>query len=79
DIAQRKPKALDSYRKKFSEEIKLQYWMQYEFNNQWNDLKKYANDRGIRVVGDIPIFVDHNSADVWANPEYFEVDKQGNR
>ena len=79
DIAQRKPKALKSYRNKFSEEIKLQYWLQYEFNNQWNDLKKYANDRGIRVVGDIPIFVDHNSADVWANPEYFEVDKQGNR
>lgn len=79
DIAQRKPKALKAYREKFSEEIKLQYWLQFEFNNQWNDLKKYANDRRIRVVGDIPIFVDHNSADVWANPKYFEVDKQGNR
>ncbi|MCP9291360.1 4-alpha-glucanotransferase [Gracilimonas sediminicola] len=79
DIAQRKPKALKAYREKFREEIKLQYWLQYEFNNQWNDLKKYANDRGIRIVGDIPIFVDHNSADVWANPKYFEVDEQGNR
>ena len=74
EIAQRKPKALKSYREKFHDEIKLQYWLQYEFNNQWNKLKKYANDRRIRIVGDIPIFVDHNSADVWANPKYFEVD-----
>jgi len=79
DLAQRKPKALKSYRKKFSKEIKLQYWLQFEFDNQWNDLKNYANERNIRVVGDIPIFVDHNSADVWANPKYFEVDEQGNR
>ncbi len=79
DIAQRKPEALKSYKKKFKEEISLQYWMQYEFNNQWVELKKYANEKNIRVVGDIPIFVDHNSSDVWANPQYFEVDKQGNR
>lgn len=79
DLAQRKPSALKAYRKKFSEEIKLQYWLQFEFHNQWSDLKKYANTHGVRVVGDIPIFVDHNSADVWANPGYFEVDKQGNR
>ncbi len=79
DIAQRKPTALKSYKKKFKDEIELQYWMQYEFDNQWMNLKKYANDKNIRVVGDIPIFVDHNSSDVWANPKYFEVDKQGNR
>ena len=79
DIAQRKPEAIKAYKKKFKEEISLQYWMQYEFNNQWMELKKYANDRRIRVIGDIPIFVDHNSSDVWANPNYFEVDTQGNR
>lgn len=79
DIAQRKPAALKKYRAKFSKELEFQYWLQFEFNNQWMSLKKYANDRGVRVVGDIPIFVDHNSADVWANPKYFEVDKQGNR
>ena len=79
DIAQRKPAALKSYKKKFKDEIELQYWMQYEFDNQWMNLKKYANEKNIRVVGDIPIFVDHNSSDVWANPKYFEVDKQGNR
>ncbi|SMO63687.1 4-alpha-glucanotransferase [Gracilimonas mengyeensis] len=79
DVAQRKPAALKAYRKKFSKEIEFQYWLQFEFHNQWIALKEYANEKGIRVVGDIPIFVDHNSADVWANPKYFEVDKQGNR
>lgn len=78
-LAQRDPAVLKKYRKKFSDEIELQYWLQFEFNNQWIDLKTYANERGIRVVGDIPIFVDHNSADVWANPQYFEVDKNGDR
>lgn len=79
DIAQRKPEAIKKYKKRFKGEIELQYWMQYEFDNQWMELKKYANDRKVRVVGDIPIFVDHNSADVWANPTYFEIDEQGNR
>ncbi|MTI88572.1 MAG: 4-alpha-glucanotransferase [Balneolaceae bacterium] len=78
-IATRKPKALKSYRKKFSKEIDYQYWLQFEFYNQWMDLKQYANERGVRIIGDIPIFVDHNSADVWANPGYFEVDEEGNR
>ncbi|MDR9417703.1 4-alpha-glucanotransferase [Gracilimonas sp.] len=79
DIAQRKPEALKKYREKFKEQIEYQYWLQFEFNNQWIALKNYANQKGIRVIGDIPIFVDHNSADVWANPEYFEVDEKGNR
>ncbi len=79
DIAQRKPEALKAYKKKFKDQIQLQYWMQYEFENQWMDIKKYANERNVRVVGDIPIFVDHNGSDVWANPQYFEVDEQGNR
>lgn len=79
NIAGRDKKALKEYRKKFSDEIDYQYWLQYEFDKQWSELKAYANKRGIRVVGDIPIFVDHNSADVWANPQYFEVDEEGNR
>jgi len=78
-IAQRKPGAIKKLEKEQSEEIRYQLWLQFEFFNQWNDLKKYVNEKGIRVVGDIPIFVDHNSSDVWSSPEYFEVDKQGNR
>jgi len=79
DIAQRKPEAIKKYKKKYKDDIQQLNWLQYEFSNQWNALKKYANDKNIRVVGDIPIFVDHNSADVWANPQYFAVDEDGNR
>lgn len=79
DLAQRKSKAVKTFKKEQDSEIKYQTWLQYEFFNQWYTLKAYANEQGIRVVGDIPIFVDHNSADVWGNPSYFEVDKQGNR
>lgn len=78
-LAQRKPKAIKDVKKRFSDEIRYQTWLQYEFFDQWYSLKNYANARKIQVVGDIPIFVDHNSADVWSNPGYFEVDKQGNR
>lgn len=79
DIATRKKSAISKAKKTYEQEIKLEYWLQYEFLNQWLALKEYANSKGIRVIGDIPIFVDHNSADVWANTEYFAVDKKGNR
>ncbi len=78
-LATRDEATLKKYRKKLKKEIDLHYWLQYEFYSQWMALKKYANEQGINVVGDIPIFVDHNSADVWAHPEYFEVDEAGNR
>lgn len=78
-LAQRKPKAIKKFKKEHSGEIKYQTWLQFEFFNQWYAIKSYANKKGIRVVGDIPIFVDHNSADVWGNPSYFEVDSRGNR
>lgn len=78
-LAQRKPQALKKAQKEYADEIKLQEWMQFEFYEQWSALKEYANKREIRIIGDIPIFVDHNSADVWANPQYFEIDDLGNR
>jgi 4-alpha-glucanotransferase len=78
-LAQRKPSVIKAFKKEHQDEIDKQMWLQFEFFNQWYHLKEYANSLGIRVVGDIPIFVDHNSADVWGNPKYFEVDKQGNR
>lgn len=79
EIAQRQPDALKAAKKKYKEEVALQEWLQFEFYEQWKTLKDYANQKGIRIIGDIPIFVDHNSADVWANPQYFEIDKKGNR
>jgi len=79
ELAQRKSGTIAQFKEQQSEVIQYHTWLQFEFFNQWYDLKKYANDKGIRVIGDIPIFVDHNSADVWAHSKYFEVDKQGNR
>ncbi len=79
EYAQKKKRAIEKFISQNSEEIKYQTWVQFEFFNQWQALKNLANNVGIRIIGDIPIFVDHNSADVWGNPQYFEVDKQGNR
>lgn len=79
DLATRDRSALASARKKYKDEIRYHIWLQFEFYNQWMALKEYANIRGVRVIGDIPIFVNHNSADVWANPQYFAVDEHGNR
>lgn len=79
ELTGRDAKALKKLAKEAEEEIDYHYWLQFEFFHQWNELRSYANEKGIRVVGDIPIFVDHNSADVWSHPEYFEVDDNGNR
>lgn len=46
----------------------------YEFNAQWQEIKKYANGKGVKIIGDIPIYVDYDSSDVWANPEMFMLD-----
>ncbi len=79
DLAKRKDSAIKSIEKKLATRIRYHRWLQFEFFNQWLDVKKYANERGITVIGDIPIFVDHNSSDVWAHSEFFEVDERGNR
>jgi 4-alpha-glucanotransferase len=57
-------------------EIDAHAWLQFQFFRQWLALKKYANDRGISIVGDIPIFVAMDSADVWTNPFLFQMDPQ---
>lgn len=49
-------------------------FIQFEFFSQWSEIKKYANDRGIKIIGDIPIYVSLDSADVWSNPELFMLD-----
>jgi 4-alpha-glucanotransferase len=59
-------------------DVSAQQFMQFEFFREWNALKKYCNERGIEIIGDIPIFVAHDSADVWANPDLFDLDAQGN-
>ena len=62
----------------YEEEFKYNLFTQYEFIRQWDELKQYANQSGIKVLGDIPIYVNHNSADVWSNSNLFELDNTGN-
>ncbi len=78
-LARRNKKALQAARKKHSDRIDSQYWVQFEFFEQWIALRRYSNEKNIKIIGDIPIFVDHNSSDVWANKKYFDVDDTGNR
>jgi 4-alpha-glucanotransferase len=77
DIAGRKPAALDAARTRLKDSISaVQYW-QFEFFRQWKELRAYAAKAGIRVIGDIPIYVALDSADVWANRQYFCLSDDG--
>ncbi|MEM9923324.1 MAG: 4-alpha-glucanotransferase [Cyanobacteria bacterium P01_D01_bin.50] len=75
DIAKRKPKAIDLAKKELDSEVFYHKFLQFQFYSQWSELRKYANDRGVQIVGDIPIYVAHDSADVWGNPDIFCLDK----
>lgn len=75
DIRLRWNNALDYYRKELYFEIEFQEYMQFKFYEQWAKLKAYANRRGIRIIGDIPIYVAMDSADTWANPGLFKLDE----
>jgi 4-alpha-glucanotransferase len=76
-ICERDPEALAVERKRLAGAIAQARFEQFLFYRQWKQLRQYANDRGILLFGDIPIFVAHDSADVWAHREWFSVDEQG--
>ena len=76
DIRLRKPEAVQAYTEKYTYEMGFYYFQQYMFHIQWKELKEYANDNGIEIVGDIPIYVAFDSADTWANPELFQLDEE---
>jgi 4-alpha-glucanotransferase len=78
DIRDRKPEAMERYREELREQIETQKVLQFLFFTQWNALRQYAHERGIQIMGDLPIYVAHDSADVWANPAYFRLDEAGN-
>ena len=65
-------------RKELAESVMRYSFYQFLFFRQWNKVRKYANEKGIQIIGDIPIFVAYDSADVWANPDLFFLDKSGN-
>ncbi|MBR5794126.1 MAG: 4-alpha-glucanotransferase [Anaerotignum sp.] len=74
DIRLRYGYALDHYRKELYFAIEFQMYLQFTFFEQYWALKRYANERGIAIIGDIPIYVAMDSAEVWANPKLFQLD-----
>ena len=71
----RDPETLKKYEKKLDKEIRFHLWCQYVFAQQWQALKTYANGLGIKMFGDIPIYVAEDSADTWTKPEVFQLDE----
>ena len=72
----REEKSIVQTRKTYAEEMDFYKMLQYLFFKQWNSLKAYANEKGIQIIGDVPIYVAMDSADVWANPNQFYLDEK---
>ena len=77
ELAAREPSALKAAARKFQTLIRHVKVEQFLFADQWSRLRKYCHKRGIQIVGDIPIFVAHDSADVWSHPELYYLDERG--
>jgi len=76
-LRRREPKAIRTFIKNHIQEIDFQAYLQFNFYRQWESLKEYAAKKGIRIIGDIPIFVAYDSADVWVNKDLFYLDEEG--
>ena len=74
DIRFRLPNAMEYYQRELYFDIEFHEYMQYLFQRQWKSLKQYANEKGIQIIGDIPIYVAYDSADAWSNPALFQFD-----
>jgi 4-alpha-glucanotransferase len=72
-IRARDPDALDAHREELAPEVHYREFVQFVFDRQWRDLREYAHERGVDLVGDLPIYVALDSADVWASPEAFDL------
>jgi len=77
-VRSRDPEALAAARESLAGPIRVHKVLQFVFFAQWNDLREYCGARGVRLMGDLPIYVAHDSADVWANPRFFHLDAGGN-
>jgi 4-alpha-glucanotransferase len=75
-IARRQPEAMAHWREKLASDIFCHKFLQFEFRQQWQALKQYANERQIQIIGDIPIYVAHDSVDVWAYTDNFMIDPE---
>jgi 4-alpha-glucanotransferase len=76
-LVQRDALALNTARESLHDRVEEVKFKQFLFYDQWSQLREYCHDRGVRIIGDIPIFVAHDSADVWSNPEQFKLDANG--
>lgn len=77
-LAHREPGAIERARRELAEEIESQRFFQYLFFRQWMEIKSYCGEKGVKVIGDMPIFVAHNSSDLWTHRELFKLDGEGN-
>jgi 4-alpha-glucanotransferase len=73
-LRDRNPQAMETARERFYDRIVLEQFQQFVIHAQWQALKRHCHDRQIRLIGDLPIYVQHDSVDVWAHPDYFKLD-----
>ena len=76
DVRMREEGALWQARERLADSMRFYQFLQYLFYQQWTNLRAYANERGIKIVGDLPIYVPLDSADVWSAPQEFQLDEQ---
>ena len=76
DIRLRRPEAVARYREELADDIRLFTYIQYLFFRQWEALRSYAHEKGSGIIGDLPIYVAMDSADVWADPRAFQLDER---
>lgn len=76
-LAQRHPEALAEAREVHARALRMHMFWQYLFDDQWERLRAYSHEQGLRIFGDLPIYVAHDSADVWAHPDLFHLDDAG--
>lgn len=73
DVRDRKPAALEKVTAELRDEVDFRIFLQYIFFKQWTALREYANEKGIQIIGDIPIYVSADSSDVWTHPKLFKL------
>ena len=78
DVRLRRPQALERAKRELKGEIRFWQGVQYLFFRQWHKFKTYVNEKGISIVGDLPIYVSRDSVEMWATPELFKIDAAGN-
>lgn len=75
-LKDREEDAIGDVKKQLADEIRFQAFLQYEFMKQWQAIHRYAATKGVKIIGDIPIYVAYDSSDTWANPELFQLDRE---